>query len=251
MTATAASQLDTTGVGLTREVIPPLEQAPLDPRTWFENGSSAVERYPRPLDIEIGSGKGTFLVQQAAVTPGVDYLGIEYAKEYWRHAADRGRRHGLTNVRVLHADANEFIQHWVADRVCRQVHIYFPDPWPKARHHKRRLIQAPFLRHLHRILQDPAPVVADSAVGSALSCDAVLPQRGIVRLATDHADYFAWMEERVDQVAELFQRRPFESTASAEEGELVGTNFERKYRREGRRFYGMVLVKRVTGESAG
>ena len=104
----------------------------------------------------------------------------------------------------------------------RRVHIYFPDPWPKARHHKRRTVQAPFLRHLHRVLR----------------------AGGEVRLATDHDDYFQWMQDHAAQVADLFERQPFERPGSAEAGELVGTNFERKYRREGRAFYAMTLAKR-------
>ena len=231
MTASAASEMDVTGVGLTREDLPPLEEAPFDPREWFAGGED------RPLDLEIGSGKGTFLVQQARLTPGVDYLGVEYAKEYWRHAADRARRHGLDNVRVLHADAGEVVTHWFADGIFRQVHIYFPDPWPKARHHKRRLVQADYLRQLHRVLQGSDEAIAEGDPPA-------IPSAGVVRLATDHADYFAWMEEHAAAVEDIFERRPFESSASAEEGELVGTNFERKYRREGRSFYGMVLVKR-------
>ncbi|MFP4144331.1 MAG: tRNA (guanosine(46)-N7)-methyltransferase TrmB [Phycisphaeraceae bacterium] len=180
--------------------------------------------------MEIGSGKGTFLIQQAPLTPGVNYLGLEYARAFWRHAADRARRHGLPNVRLVHAEANAFVRYFIADRYLRQVHIYFPDPWPKKRHHKRRLVQAPFLRELYRVLEDPRD-------GE--------PESGQVRLATDHVDYFAWMEEHAAEVADLFDRLAFESPASAEEGELVGTNFERKYRDEGRVFNGMILRKRV------
>ena len=102
------------------------------------------------------------------------------------------------------------------------MHIYFPDPWPKARHNKRRLVQVPFLRQAHRVLEP----------------------HGLLRIATDHSDYFAWMVDHANQVAELFDSLPFESPESAGEGELVGTNFERKYRREGRPFHGMILRKR-------
>ena len=209
--------LDTTGYGI--DGLPPFEQAPFDPRIWF---GPPPEAERRPLDLEIGSGKGTFLVQQAPLTPQVDYLGVEYANAFYRYAADRARRRGLDNVRLLHAEAGSFVKHYVSDGVFRQVHIYFPDPWPKARHHKRRLVQEDFLRALHRVLEEG----------------------GRVRLATDHADYFEWMQEHTARVNDLFARLDFESPASAGEGELVGTNFERKYRREGRPFFGMVLQRK-------
>lgn len=176
----------------------------------------------RPVELEIGSGKGTFLIQQARLQPGTDFIGIEWAKAYWRHAADRARRHDLTNVRVLWADATAFVRQFVPDSSLRVVHLYFPDPWPKARHNKRRTMQAPFLRELHRVLQ-PA---------------------GEVRLATDHADYFQWMQDHAALVTAIFERLPFASPDSAGEDELVGTNFERKYRREGRTFNAMTLRKR-------
>lgn len=185
-----------------------------------------AEMRDRPYELEIGSGKGTFLLQQATQFSGqlpgaaVNYLGIEWAREFWRFAADRMRRHGLTNVRLLHADATEFVTWYCGDRVFRQVHIYFPDPWPKTRHHKRRSIQAPFLRQLHRVLTDG----------------------GLIRIVTDHDDYFAWIEQHASQVADLFERQPF-APGSVGDGEIVGTNFERKYRREGRPFHAMTLKK--------
>ena len=250
----AGHRLDVTGYGYSQDDLPPLDHGPLDlqqhfafgggwpdgPRVAADAPASRVRdeetrdagaspatqqsggRGTRPLDLEIGSGKGTFLVQQARLEPGVDFLGIEWAKAYWRHAADRARRHGLPNVRLLWADATVFVRNYVADGALRRVHVYFPDPWPKARHHKRRTVQAPFLRHLHRTLRDG----------------------GEVRLATDHADYFAWMQDHAAQAADLFERRPFEPPGSAGEGELVGTNFERKYRDQGRSFHAMVLAKR-------
>ncbi len=216
-------ELDVTGVGIDQTQLPPFEQGAIDVRAWFAPGCPPDSaEHARPLELEIGSGKGTFLVQQAALTPHVNYIGIEWAKAFWRYGADRCRRRQLTNVRLLHIEAAMFIRNYIAPATFRQVHIYFPDPWPKARHHKRRLIQVPFLREMHRVLQ-PA---------------------GHVRLATDHTDYFAWMNEHAAQVPELFDILPFESPDSAGEGELVGTNFERKYRREGRPFHAMILRRK-------
>ncbi len=219
--------LETGTYGREQVDFPPLDHGPLDLRAWFS--FPPVEGPARPMDLEVGSGKGTFLVQQAALTPEVDYLGIEYARAYYRHAADRARRHGLANVRMLHAEAGMFLRNFVADASFRQVHIYFPDPWPKKRHHKRRFVQESTLRELYRVL--------------AARSDAD-PRAGCIRLATDHAEYFEWMTEHAGKVDDLYERLPFDPPDSAGAGELVGTNFERKYRLEGRTFNGMVLRKR-------
>jgi tRNA (guanine-N7-)-methyltransferase len=212
-------QLDTTGWGIEAKDLPAFDPSDrdasrLDPRTWF------AER-ARRFEIEIGSGKGTFLVQQASLRPEVNYLGIEHAGEFYRYAADRMRRRGLANVRILHADATEFIRYYCADAVAAVIHLYFSDPWPKKRHHKRRIVQDRTLAEFHRILQPG----------------------GEVRLVTDHDDLWAWCEEHVARHADLFERRPFEAPESAGENELVGTNYERKFAREDRPFHAMTLRK--------
>jgi tRNA (guanine-N7-)-methyltransferase len=209
-----AAKLDVGRIGLTREDLPHIDEGKLDPRAWFDQPQ-------RPFEIEIGSGKGTFLVAQAAEKPETNYLGIEWAKEYWRLAADRLRRHDLTNTRMLHEDAAEFLRWRVSDGVARVIHLYFPDPWPKKRHHKRRIVQDQFLRDCHRVLQ----------------------AGGELRVVTDHADYWQWMTEHFARHTDLFETQPFERPDSAEAGEVVGTNFERKYRREGRPFHAATLKR--------
>lgn len=228
LSLTRRQPIDPSYFGIAQEDLPPMDQGRLDPRDWFKpaEGSDGPDTSTtRPLELEIGSGKGTFLAQHAKLYPDVNFLGIEWAKSFCRYAADRARRHKLENVRLLRCDADLFIRHYVPDHTFSRVHIYFPDPWPKKRHHKRRLIQASFLRELYRVL---LPAETQSAV----------------HIATDHADYFDWMQEHVAQVTDIFDRQPFVSPKSAGEGELVGTNFERKYREEGRVFQGMILVKR-------
>ena len=177
-----------------------------------------------PVELEIGSGKGTFLLAIAQAKPEHNYIGIEWAKQYAEFAADRFRRHNLANARIVYGDASWWVRCHVPDNALTAIHIYFPDPWPKTRHHKRRIIQLPFLKEVHRML---------------------IPG-GILRLVTDHADYFAHMEETLKAQSDLTVI-PFTSPVplkpDAPEGSIVGTNFERKYIAEGRSFHATAAQK--------
>ncbi len=221
---TRKKQLDAAGFGRDQDELPEIGAGYLDPRAWFGfepwEGGGADER---TLEIELGSGKGTFLAQEAPLHPGTLFIGIEWASQFYRYAADRMRRLDLGNVRMLHADGVVFIRHFVPDACVSTFHWYFPDPWPKARHHKRRTFQESFLRNE--------------------LCRVLVPG-GRIRVATDHLDYWQWMTEHARAVSDLYDTEPFEPPKSAGEGELVGTNFERKYRKQGREFNGMVLVKK-------
>ena len=204
-------ELMTDGFGRAQEDLPPFDQGRLDPREWFDIPG-------RSFEIEIGSGKGTYLIQTAPGQPQTNFLGIEVARKYYRYAADRMRRRQLSNVQMLGADAVEFLTYRCVDAIAHTIHIYFSDPWPKARHHKRRVIQDESLRQFHRILQP----------------------EGQVRLVTDHDDLWAWYEEHAARSEALFERTEF----GASGGELVGTNYERKFSREGRPFHAMTLLRR-------
>jgi tRNA (guanine-N7-)-methyltransferase len=105
-----------------------------------------------PVEIEIGIGKGTFLTDRAKANPQVNFLGLEYARWYWRFASDRLRRNGCTNARTVRAEAGYFFREFVPEATVSVVHIYFPDPWPKKRHHKRRLMQPAFVARLAGVL---------------------------------------------------------------------------------------------------
>lgn len=119
-----------------------------------------IEKLPRPLnwnelfgndnpvEIEIGIGKGTFITEQAKARPDTNFLGIEWARWFWRYASDRLRRNQCLNARTVRAEASFFLTEFVPDASISVLHIYFPDPWPKKRHHKRRLIQPPFVQLL-------------------------------------------------------------------------------------------------------
>ncbi|MCP4758178.1 MAG: tRNA (guanosine(46)-N7)-methyltransferase TrmB [Planctomycetes bacterium] len=211
-------EIDVIGFGIERDDLPLRDDGRLDPRSLFQTSD-------RSLEIEIGSGKGTFLVQQATLQSESNFLGIEWAGEFFRYAADRARRHALHNVRLLRDDASEFFTHRCCDGVADVLHLYFTDPWPKKRHHKRRVVQDDVLRRMHVILRPG----------------------GCVHLVTDHDELWSWYEDHAARATSLFQRVPFDSPKSAGAGEVIGTNFERKYRREGRPFHAMTL-KRLDGE---
>jgi len=167
----------------------------------------------RPVELEIGLGKGTFLLARARARPELNFLGLERAEAYCLYAADRCRRAGLTNVRLLCCDAGSFFHSCLPEQSLWRVHIYFPDPWPKQRHHRRRLIQPRFSYNLCQTLR----------LG------------GQLLIVTDHLDYFRQILTSLNG-AFCLASIPFPGIAGAN-GLLVGTNFARKYLAEGRVFY--------------
>jgi len=229
-------------IGVARDELPPLPDAAItdpnagliDPRAWFTHPQ-------RPFELEIGSGKGAFLLAQAIAAPGTNYLGIEWAREFYLYAADRLRRASVANVRMLNTDATEFLKWRCPSGIVRVIHLYFSDPWPKARHHKNRVVQHAFLAECFRVL---AP-------------------GGELRLVTDHTDLWAWYRAHIDawttpdawsrvparcapdaaRSAPPFVERAYAPPDWVNPGELIGTNYERKYRVQGRGFNSTILVK--------
>lgn len=175
-----------------------------------------------PVHIEIGSGKGTFLVNQARARPSDNFLGIEWASKYYRYAVDRIGRWDLTNVRIIRTDAAVFLADFITDSSVECFHIYFPDPWPKKRHHKRRFISPANMEHLIRCLKTG----------------------GQLKIATDHEDYFQVIQEVITNQGKGLEEIQFLPTVGADKGEWVGTNFERKYLKDQRSIY-TVAVKKI------
>ncbi len=174
-----------------------------------------------PVHIEIGTGKGTFLLNQARAQPDNNFLGIEWARKYYRFAVDRIGRWGLTNVRIIRTDAATFLADFIPDNSVECFHIYFPDPWPKKRHHKRRFICPANLEHLLRCLKTG----------------------GQLKIATDHADYFEVIKKLMSSEDNRLEKIQFLPTAGAEASEWVGTNFERKYLKDQRPIYTISVKK--------
>jgi tRNA (guanine-N7-)-methyltransferase len=105
-----------------------------------------------PLEVEVGSGKGLFLSAAAATSPDSDFLGTEILAKYARYVAARLATRNLPNARIIHGDAGYLFRDWLTDSSVQAVHVYFPDPWWKARHKKRRVINERFLHDVQRVL---------------------------------------------------------------------------------------------------
>jgi tRNA (guanine-N7-)-methyltransferase len=105
-----------------------------------------------PLEIEVGSGKGLFLQTASESHPERNYLGIELARKYARHAAGRLAKRELTNGKMIRGDGLRLFREFLTDESVGAVHVYFPDPWWKDRHRKRRVMKPDFLRDIQRVL---------------------------------------------------------------------------------------------------
>lgn len=176
------------------------------PITWPEIFGNDL-----PVELEIGSGKGLFLTNAAQARPDRNFLGIEMAKKYAYKAADRIAKLALTNVRLLPGDALLFMSRYAPPASLDAAHVYFPDPWWKARHKKRRVFGEPLVRDLERTLKP----------GSDL------------HVATDVEEYFGVIRGLMashPRFAILPEPVP---TAPEHDNDYL-TNFERKYRIEGR-----------------
>lgn len=126
---------------------------------------------PRPLEVELGSGDGSFLLAWAAAHPGRNFIGIERLLGRIRKLDRRGRREGLENLRGLRIEAAYALEYLLPPESVEALHVYFPDPWPKRRHHKNRLINEAFPGLAYRVLR----------------------AGGVVHLRTDDAAYFERM----------------------------------------------------------
>lgn len=182
--------------GLTRE------QGMIDPREVF--GREA------PLNLEIGFGMGKSLATMAAAAPEQDFIGVEVHLPGVGALLKEVEDHGLENLRVYNIDANDVIDLCLPDASLDRVMVFFPDPWHKKRHHKRRLVQAEFVQRLRHKLR----------VG------------GILHLATDWENYAEHMME-VMQASEGFANTVEEGGFSPRPDDRPITKFEQRGERLG------------------
>jgi len=141
----------------------------------------------RPLEVDVGCGKGRFLLARAAAHPEVNFLGIERLLRRLRKIDRKAVRRGIGNVRLLRIEASYGIQFMLPPLSVRAFYVFFPDPWPKKRHHRRRLFTAEFMDSLDR---------------------ALLPG-GLLHVATDHQDYFEEIQALLGSDARFEQTSTF------------------------------------------
>ena len=165
----------------------------------------------RPVELEIGSGKGGFLLQQARAHEDRNFMGVEWANRYFKFAADRMARWGLSNVRLVRADAKVLVTRYLPEGSICALHVYHPDPWPKRRHHRRRLIDKVFVDAAARALVD----------------------QGRWWVQTDHHEYFEVIKTLLSDHPDLEQTLCGPEHDSEHEA-VVATNYQIKYHREGR-----------------
>jgi tRNA (guanine-N7-)-methyltransferase len=158
--------------------------------------------------VEIGSGKGRFLIASATEQSDINFIGIEKSLHYYRVMRDRITKRGLGNVRLINHDAFLVFQKMFSDKSISEIHIYFPDPWPKRREQKRRIMRPEVLGEMRRVLRDD----------------------GFGIYVTDHREYF---DAAAPLIAQFFR---VETRIPAPD-EPPRTNYEAKYREEGREIY--------------
>jgi tRNA (guanine-N7-)-methyltransferase len=188
------------------EVIPTDIFEPFSSVGFFEN--------QRPVEVDLGSGSGRFLIHAASQYPERNFLGVERLLGRVRKTLRSAAQLDLTNVRVLRMEIDYTIRHLLPPASVFRLHLSFPDPWPKRRHYRRRLVDEEFL-----------------AV-----CANALVARGELWIKTDHADYFQCITHAADSRRDLFLPVPWSE-------EYPSTDFEETYRSQNLPIYQLRLRK--------
>ena len=158
-----------------------------------------------PLEIELGSGDGSFLAEYARRHPEHNFIGVERLLGRMRKLDRKGQRAGLTNLRGVRIESSYFLEYLLPPHSALALHIYFPDPWPKRKHHRHRLINERF------------PVIAQQALAPG----------GTVYLRTDDLDYFTQM------TAVFAASAAFRAVDTPTELADLQTDFEQGFRARG------------------
>lgn len=184
----------------------PSESLIIKPRNWTEILDLAEHfDLARPLEVDVGCGKGRFLAARAQATPGANFLGIDRLLVRLHRANRKCERLGVRNVRLLRIEASYAVDRLLPDSSVSVFYIFFPDPWPKLKHHRRRLFNAAFRDSVFRTL---------------------LPG-GCIHVATDHRRYF-------EEIRVLFGGdNRFRPAATFQPSEKELTDFETMFRGRG------------------
>ena len=189
---------------------PPVEaEGPIEVLDWQKLFGNA-----KPVEVEVGFGKGLFLLNSAISRPDTNFLGIEIVRKYQLLATDRIARRELPNALTACLDAKKVLKHHIAPGSVSVVHVYFPDPWWKTRHKSRLLFTPDFANDVRKVLQ----------LGGKLS------------FVSDVLDYFTMVQEILAAIPSLRELPPPSENEPQHDMDYL-TNFERKFRLEGRPIY--------------
>ena len=189
-----------------------------DLRPWFQTVAdvgdsidwSTFFETPAPVELDIGCGRGLFLVNAALAKPATNFLGLEIDYREGRRTAKRLRKREMGNARVIGGDSRLVLEHMIEPQSVAAAHVYFPDPWWKKRHHKRRLFTDRFVLLLARVLE----------------------YGGLVHTWTDVEDYFDVISGLMNHSV-LFSTLPAPPERKAQHDLDYQTSFERKKRKAG------------------
>lgn len=198
-----------------RRVKTPARDLHTDPLTWEHIAPGHA-----PVELEIGSGKGMFLLAAAAERPQHIFLGIELLAKFANRAADRVARRKLSNVHMLRGDAQKFLAEVVPDQSLMAVHVYFPDPWWRNKHKRRRVLNEQVVEDIQRSL----------AAG------------GKLHFWTDALDYYEHICGMIMDTT-TFTGPDYVPQRPAEHPLDYTTHFERLARTQGQPVYRAIFVK--------
>ncbi|MBU2693145.1 MAG: tRNA (guanosine(46)-N7)-methyltransferase TrmB [Candidatus Eisenbacteria bacterium] len=163
-----------------------------------------------PVEMEIGSGKGRFVLEASMRWPQTNFLGVEIANRYFQSSMKRIAKRGIKNALFVRTDARNLLTRWIPSQTLQRIHIYFPDPWPKRRQQKRRMLNPPFPEWAARVL---------------------IPG-GEILIGSDHEGYVERIQE-VMGTEPTFERRFWNPL----EENWILTNYAVKWAAQGRRLY--------------
>ena len=167
---------------------PPISDVEFVPTHYFRQlDKKEICKDQRPLEIDLGCGDGSFLIDLAKQHPERDFIGVERLLGRCKKVSKKIKRNGLKNARILRLDSKYVVEWLLPKESISRIHLLCPDPWPKLKHHRRRLIQQGFLE----------------ALKSALVAG------GEFLFMTDHEEYFQWAVENI-VASKLFEILPWE-----------------------------------------
>ena len=187
------------------------------PDDYFRQAEkSSIFSENQPLEVDLGCGDGSFLLGMAEHHPERNFLGVERLLGRVRKVCKRAKRGNIDNLKVLRLESRYTVEWLLPPGSVSRLHLLCPDPWPKVRHHRRRLIQQDFLEAVYKVLEPG----------------------GEFLFKTDHDEYFEWAEEKVAEFGR-FESLPWPEDAFF----YPKTDFQIQWEAEGKRLQGLRLKK--------